>query len=242
MNQPQHYLLSILILFAIVFIPPMAFAQTNNGQSLDNPKFTTSSLEADRDDIDDAEGLSEEQQTQAKTYLETAISSLASAAKNLENRTRFMVELENAPETLSELMKFIEEVQTELSTVPEVNDEPMREEALLQLEQDLIAKESKLQSLRSEIEGYDTGLQNLASRQIAAPKELNETRTSLGDTTTALNSLGEGELDVVAEANRKALQARRYHQRTQIAAFEQEIAGLSKRQEIVTARRQLSES
>jgi len=48
-------------------------------------------------------------------------------------------------------------------------------------------------------------------------------------------------LDIVAEANRKALQARRYYRRAQISALEQEIAGLSKRQEIVTTRRQLAD-
>jgi len=224
-----------------MLITPLALAQNNNGQTLNPPDFTTSALEAARDDIDDAEGLSEEQITQARTYLETAISSLASAAKSLESRTRLTLELENSPTTLSELNKAIEVVQAELTAVPEVTDEPMREEALLQLEQDLIAKESDLRSLRSEIEGYDTGLQSLSSRQIAAPKELNETLTKLGEITTNLNALGDGDLDVVAEANRKALQARRYYRRAQIAAFEQEIAGLSKRQEIVTARRQFAE-
>jgi len=55
---------------------------------------------------------------------------------------------------------------------PEITDEPMREEALLQLEQDLIAKESELSLLRADLEGYDTALQSLAARQTAAPKEL----------------------------------------------------------------------
>jgi len=241
MKRLPLYLLYTLTFLVVVIITPVALAQTNNVQSFDAPDFNTSSLVSAQTDIDEAPGLSEEQKAQAKTYLDTAISSLATAAKNLENRARYTIELDNSPETLSELEQSIEDVHAELAAEPEVNDEPMREEALLQLEQDLIAKESELRTLRAEIEGYDTGLQSLASRQIAAPKELNEVRTKLSEITTALNALGDGDLDIVAEANRKALQARRYYRRTQIAAFEQEIAGLFKRQEIVTARRQLAD-
>jgi len=52
-----------------MLITPLALAQNNNGQTLNPPDFTTSALEAARDDIDDAEGLSEEQITQAKKAL-----------------------------------------------------------------------------------------------------------------------------------------------------------------------------
>jgi potassium efflux system protein len=235
-------LLSLLIFVILLFTTPIALGQSSNGQNLNPPDFNTTELETSRDQIDKTEGLSEEQKTQAKTYLETAATSLTAAAKSLEDRARFMTELENSPETLSELETSIENLQTEISAAPEPrNDEPMGEEALLQLEQDLIAKESELSTLRAEIEGYDTGLQNLASRQLSTPKELNEARTKLSDITTALNALGDGELDVVAEANRKALQARRYYRRAQILAFEQEIAGLSRRQEILSMRRQLAD-
>ena len=241
MRLTHSSLLFFLVFSVTIFLAPMAFAQMDNGQSFDPPSFTTSTLEASRKDIDSSESLSEEQKTQAKTYVETAMESLAAAAKSLESRARFKTELENSPETLAGLKTSIDDLQAELAAVPEVSDEPIGEEALLQLEQDLIAKESELQSLRLEIEGYDTGLQNLASRQINAPKDLNETRGKIGEITTNLNALGGGELETVAEAERKALQARRYFRRTQIAAFEQEIAGLSKRQEIVTTRRQLAE-
>ena len=241
MNQLQLYSLYILTFLCVLFLAPMALAQANNGQSFNPPSFTTSELEAAQLDIKTAEGLSEEQKTQADTYFDTAINSLSRSAKNLENRARFTTELENSPETLAELKNAIEDAQAELAAVPKESDEPMREDALLQLEQDLIAKESELRSLRSETEGYDTGLQTLSSRQIAAPKELTDARTALGEIATSLDALGDGELDALAEANRKALQARRYYRRTQIAALEQEIAGLSKRQEIINARRQLAD-
>lgn len=241
MNRLRHSLSYFLIFTMMFIVTPMVWAQTNNGQDFNPPDFTTTELEAELSTLESAEGLSEEQKSQAKTYLETAINSLAAAAKSLENRARFATELENSPETLSELKTSIGNAQNDLVVVPETSDEPMREEALLQLEQDLIAKESELRSLRSEIEGYDTGLQTLSSRQIAAPKELNEARSKLGEITTNLNSLGDGELDIVAEANRKALQARRYFRRAQIAALEQEIAGIPKRQELTATRLQLAD-
>jgi len=218
-----------------------AQAQTSEAPLIEAPEFTTSSLEAEIASIPEAEQLTEEQQSQVKTYIETAITSLSGAAKNLETRARFQTELENSPQTVMELRSSIEDIQQDLTLEPEKIPEPMREEALLKLEQDLIAKESDLRTLRSELEGYETGLQTLAARQLTAPKDLNEARSKLGDITTTLNALGEGELDAVARANRKSLQARRYFRRTQISALEQETAGLSKRQEIVSLRSTLAD-
>lgn len=235
------YPLFFLAICAIFSVGALAHAQSTEAQRIETPEFTTSSLEEELKTVEASEKLTEEQQKQVKTYIETSITSLANAAKNLENRTRFTVELENAPETLLKLRADLDRVQADMANAPEVDEEPMREDALLQLEQDLIAKESELRTLRSEVEGYKTGLQNLATRQIAAPKELSEGRTRLGEIATSLGELGENDLDAVANANRRTLQARRYYRRTQIAALEQEIAGLSKRQEIVTARSNLAD-
>ncbi|MEP3889554.1 MAG: mechanosensitive ion channel domain-containing protein [Hellea sp.] len=235
------YLIFILISLAVIFAVSAAQAQSVDTQRIEAPDFTTSSLEAELESVEASEKLTEEQKKQAKTYLETSVTSLANAANNLENRTRFTTELENAPQTLLTLRNDLDRVQAEATNAPEVDEEPMRQEDLLQLEQDLIAKESELRTLRAEVEGYKSGLQNLATRQIAAPKELSEGRTKLAEITTSLSELGENDLDDVANANRKSLQARRYYRRTQIAALEQEIAGLSKRQEIVTARSNLAD-
>ena len=241
MKRLSSFPIFLFVTLAAIFMMSSAQAQTNDGQVIEAPDFTTSSLEADTKAIEDAELLTEEQKKQAKTYIETAMTSLSAAAKNLENRARFKTELENSPETLQELRKSVEKIQADMTLAPEKIPEPMREEALLKLEQDLIAKESELRTLRSEVEGYETGLQNLAARQVAAPKELNDARSKLGEIATTLNALGEGELDAVAQANRKSLQARQYFRRTQISALEQETAGLSKRQEIVTLRNNLAD-
>lgn len=242
-HESMKRLYSTLILASLMTIFAFAtgWAQIADTQRIEPPEFTTSSLETDLETVEASEKLTEEQKKQAKTYIETSITSLANAANNLENRSRFTIELENAPQTLLTLRDDLDKVQADMANAPEVDEEPMREEALLQLEQDLIAKESELRTLRSEVEGYTSGLQDLATRQIAAPKELAEGRTRLSEIATSLSELGENDLDEVANANRKSLQARRYYRRTQIAALEQEIAGLSKRQEIVTARRNLAD-
>ena len=145
-------LYSILLLASLLtmFVFSLAWAQTEDTQRIESPDFTTSSLEAELETVEASEKLTEEQKKQAKTYIETSVTSLANAAKNLENRARFTAELENAPQTLQTLRNDIDRVQTEMANAPEVDDEPMREEALLQLEQDLIAKESELRTLRSE--------------------------------------------------------------------------------------------
>jgi potassium efflux system protein len=218
-----------------------AFAQTNPAPIIEAPSFTTDSLEQTLKLIDEAEKLTAEQKKQAKTYTEITIASLSNAARNQENKARFATELQNAQQTLEALNEDIKNLQIEVTRGPEITDEPMREEALLQLEQDLIAKESELSLLRADLEGYDTALQSLAARQTAAPKELSESRATISDITSDLNALGASELDTVAEANRKSLQARLFFRRTQIASLEQEIAGLVKRKEITTLRRNLAE-
>ena len=94
MERLKLYLLTILIILA-AFIAPTVMAQTDNVQSFDPPDFTSSELESALADIDNAEALSEEQKKQVKTYVETAMDSLAAAAKSLESRARFRTELEN---------------------------------------------------------------------------------------------------------------------------------------------------
>jgi len=229
------------VLILIFFWTMSAKAQTNGQPRIDPPDFTTTAIEARIKTLEESVDLTEEQKTQAKGFLDSAASALSTAATNIESEVRYRRELENAPNTITDLRADIERAQAALTEAPEPSDEPMREEALLQLEQDLIAKESDLRTLRSEMEGYDTGLQNLATRQVAAPKELNEARTNLGEINSQLTELGEGDLDAVGEARRKSLRARHYNRRTQIASLEQEIASQAKRQELVTARRNLTD-
>ena len=235
-----RYWLAIAIGILVLLGANIVFAQTSAAPTIEAPDFTASTLQEDLKSIDAAETLTEEQKRQAKTYTETTISSLSNAARNQETKARFATELQNAQQILAELNEDIEALQVEVTRGPDINDEPMREDALLQLEQDLIAKEGELNLLRAELEGYDTSLQSLAARQTAAPKELSDARATISDITLALNALGTNDLDPVAEANRKSLQARLFFRRTQIASLEQEIAGLTRRQEIITLRRNLA--
>ncbi len=232
--------LGFFITLCFIIAAP-AGAQSSTAPRIEPPDFNTSSIEQSIKSLGENEQLTEEQKTQAKTSFETASTALASAAKNLESEARYRRELENAPKAISKLNKDIDKAQSALAEGRVLSDEPMREEALLKLEQELITKEGELRILRVEIEGYDTGLQNLASRQVAAPKELIEARTKLGEITPQLTELGEGELEAVGEARRQGFQARRYNYSAQTASLEQEIASQAKRQELVIARRNLAD-
>jgi len=236
----QTLFLSVMCWLALSF-NTVATAQTSGPARIDPPDFTTTSILKDIEALEAEEELTEEQKANAKDWLESAVEALSSAAKNLETQTRYRTELNNASQTLQTLRESIEIAQNELTTQPTQSDEPMREEALIQLEQDLVTKEGTLRTLRTELEGYDTGLQTLSARQVSAPTELNDSRTKLGERTTELAALGDGVLDSVGEARRKSLEARIYSRRAQVSALEQETAGLSQRQEIVTARRNLAD-
>jgi len=89
MNRLHIYLINVIVTLAVLFAVSMAQAQTADTQSIEAPDFTTSSLEADLVTVEESEKLTEEQKKQAKTYIETSITSLSNAANNLENQARF---------------------------------------------------------------------------------------------------------------------------------------------------------
>ncbi len=233
----MQYLKLLIFVFSCFSISMFAAAQTN----IEKPDFTLKTIEQSLKSIDENDELTEDQKKQSRGFLESAALAFGNATQNKESEALFRTELENAVRTLNGLEGQIAEQQSLPGKTFTGSNEPMREEALIKLEQDLIARESRLAALRSELEGYQEGLQNLAVRQVAAPNELIETRTKLGEITSQLTELGMGELAPVGEARRKNLIARRYMRATNISALEREIAGLSKRGEILTARRTLAE-
>ena len=232
-----------LATICILSLAVTSHAQTNPPVP---PAFTAASLEADKDNAEKNKDLSDEQKAEIVKALNGAAENLQKAAENIANKNRYETETANAPDTLRALSSQIEaERAKQLSQVDDLGDEPdsglMREEDLLQIERELIANESELQAVRSEVSGYDSGLELLSTRQAAAPADLNIARTSLGQIGISLSKLGTEALDVLGEANRKNLQARQYFRYTQIEALEQEILSLSVRQEIVAVRRNLAE-
>lgn len=232
----QCYRCLISLIFAFCVILP-AGAQTLT----ERPDFTINSLDDRLKAIDANDDFTQDQKKQSYALLEAASLALSNATKNKESEALFRAELENAQKTLKSLTKEITKQQS--LPPPDFTDsnEPIREEDLVKLEQDLIADESKASALRSELEGYREGLQSLAARQITAPNDITKAREKLGELTVQITELGSGDLDLVGEARRKNLVARRYMQATNVAALEQEIAGLSERREILTARLNLAE-
>ena len=234
----MQYIKFIITIGFTLFIALSAAAQDD----IERPNFTISEIENTLETIQSDDNLTEDQKNQIKGFLETAKVALANATKNKEAEALFRAEFENAAQTLESLEQQIAEQQALVEPKSKgSDDEPMREEALVKLEQALLTKESRVSALRSELEGYETGLQNLATRQVAAPDELTETREKLGELTAQITELGDAQLDRVGEARRTSLVAQRYSNATRLGALEREIAGLSERAEILTARRNLAE-
>ena len=226
-----------VVIFTLCVVSPAA-AQTLP----ERPDFMISEIEDTLESMQGNDNLTEDQKNQIQGFLETAKTALANATKNKEAEALFRAEFENAAQTLESLEQQIAQQQAlaePKSAGPD--DEPMREEALVKLEQALLTQESRVSALRSELEGYQTGLQNLATRQVAAPDELTQTREKLGELTAQITELGDAQLDSVGEARRTSLVAQRYSNATKLGALEREIAGLSERAEILTARRNLAE-
>ncbi len=234
--QFLKFLISTLF---VVFAALPAFAQNE----IERPDFSITSIEKTLQSLSSNDRLTDDQKKQIQGFLETASAALAAATKDKESGALFQAELENASETLKGLENQIAKEQDLVK--PDASeagaDEPMREEDLVKLEQNLIVQESRANALRSELEGYETGLQNLSTRQVEAPNELTQTGEKLGDLTTQLTEAGEGQLDRVGDARRKSLAAQKYMQAIKLEALEHEIAGLPERTKILTARRNLAE-
>lgn len=216
-----------------------------------SPDFTTQSLNAelealevpDEEGVEPADGLTDEQREQIRVNLNAAVESLEAAARQGEIATRFSNNFETGASTLTELREEVEALQAELSEREPMDGETdlVGEVAMFASEQTLLARESELWALQAELEGYRTQTTEIGARLTAAPRELNTARTQLGEVSSNLTALNGAALDPVAEARRKALQAREFALRRQVAALGAEISSLPLRQDIVTARRNLAE-
>jgi potassium efflux system protein len=232
----------IILFFGLVFALSLsAFAQETSA-----PTVTASSIDARIEALNENSELTEEQVSAASELLLTAKQRLQDRVLEKEQLAQYESDIETAPETLADLREEIEAAELALDVDPEVSmelqdAEAMREDDLLALEQELTRRESELRALRAEVEGYRAGLQALSARQVNAPRELTEARTELGRITTSLTDLGEGASDAVGTARRINLRVRSDFRRSQIAALEQEIEGLPRRIEIITARQTLAD-
>ncbi|WP_298915840.1 mechanosensitive ion channel domain-containing protein [uncultured Algimonas sp.] len=236
---------TMLSLFTLI---PVAATAQDAPAATTAPDFTTQSLRAQIEALDaaDPEGddaLTAEQTEQLRTSLTAALERLEGAAEQSEIAAQFNSDVETGRATLAALRDEIDVLQQELRERPALSTDAalVGEAAMFATEQSLLAKESQLRVLQAELEGYRTQTSDIGARLTAAPRELNQARTQLGEVSAALTALGTGELDRIGQARRKALRAREYFLRRQIAALEAEIASLPVRQEIVTARRNLAE-
>lgn len=216
-----------------------------------SPDFTTQSLRAElealevpADERDEpTDGLTDEQREQIRSFLSNAVNSLEAAARQGEIATQFKNSFETGERALIDLSDELDALQTELSTREPMDGEAdlVGEVAMFATEQSLLAKESELQALLAELEGYRTQTAEIGARLTAAPRELNGARTQLGEISSELTALNGADLDPVAEARRKSFRAREFSLRRQISALEAEISSLPLRQDLVTLRRNLAE-
>ncbi|WP_409433076.1 mechanosensitive ion channel domain-containing protein [Litorimonas sp. RW-G-Af-16] len=230
----------VAVLLAVLFIlstPQFAVAQDS---VVTPPPFTEKMLQARLESVAVDSDLTEEQKAQAKTALELAISRLSDSQELESQRAQYQGDLENGTANIARVNEQIKEQRALLAQPPVPLGEMIGEAALYKLEQQLLQKESALRALQAEAEGYTSSLQRLSARQSVIPGELNEARTKLSEITASLADTADSNLDTVAAARNRALRARQYYRQVQTAALEAELASLPQRQELVTARRALT--
>ncbi len=240
----RHTLITVsVILFCLLQAVSPSYAQT----SATAPVPSTSAIEASIQDLEDNADLSEEQVKTATDLYKEALQRLQDNALAEEQEVQYQSDLTNSANLIKSLKDEIEAAKDELDRDPlealSLGDEPMREEDLLELEQELASRESDLRALRSEIDGYRSSLQVLNSRQINAPKELAEVRSELGTIVSGLADLGDVDTatDPIGRARRINLRIKAKYRRQQIETLEREIASLPRRGEIINSRQTLAE-
>ncbi len=231
----------ILLACCVACLAPHANGQAQEASTAAAPIFTAQSLEARIDALESNADLSDEQKDQIRTSLQMSKDRLAEATRQSERRAQYAASIENAAEFQTELELELKAAQAALAAEAEPMAEMIGDDALFELEQDLIAKESDLGEVETRLQALQDTLKALSARQTNAPKELSEARAALSDLQTRLNALGDGELEGLSDARRTEARARVWYRRNQIRALEQEIATLPMRQELLSGRRAIAD-
>jgi len=232
----QTYL-RLLFLIATGLVLGSITVQAQDTPVFTAPSFTAQNLETQITALESNSDISNDQRDQIKTSLRTAVDRLTEATRQSERRTQFMSSVANADAILAAFELELEAARNSLTADIEPISEMIGEDALFELEQDLISAESELAEVETRLQSIEETLNIFLARQTSAPQELSESRAALSDLQTRLNALGDGELEAVSEARRKEIQAQIWYRRNQIRALEQEIATLPKRQELLLGRR-----
>jgi len=233
---------STAIVFAFIWLTGFTvLAQTADTAQLDEPTFTKESVQTTIEGLDQQTGLSDDDKARARTMLENTLTALTNASANLDKSLAMKSRLRTADRQIATLQTDIEKAQTQLNVESDTSDEPMREEALIKLEQDLVRREAEQRTLDAEFNRLTLEVQSMTARQLAAPKELSDAQASLGEIRTQLTELGTGDLDFIGEVNRRNLSARLYSRQAQISALEEEVSSLAKLLELTTAERNLAD-
>lgn len=237
--------MKVLRLSIVVFLCLLAgfavYAEAQDSPTAAAPTFTAQTLETRIKALDDNADLSDEQKGQIRTALQAAADRLAEATRQSERHAQFEASIENAADLQSELQIELQAAQDDFAAEDQPMAQMIGEDALFELEQDLIVKESELSEVETRLQGLQDTLKTLAARQTAAPQEISEARTALSDLQSRLNVLGNGELEALSDARRIEIRARIWYRRNQIRALEQEMATLPLRQELLSGRRAVAD-
>lgn len=236
----QTYCRNALLIVIFVFFGAINVS-AQEAPTFTPPDFTAQDLETQIAGLEANTALSNDQKDQIRTTLKIAAERLTEATRQSERRTQFLTSLETADALQEKLEKELEAGREILKAEAPPLAEMIGEDALFELERDLVSLESDLAEVEARLQGYEVTLDTLSARQTSAPQELSEARAALSDLQTRLNILGNGELEPVSEARRKEVEAQSWYRRNQIRALEQEVATLPKRQEILLGRRAVAD-
>lgn len=223
--------------------PLDSFAQSsNNRAAVERPDGTSdAAIKLARERVENRTDLSDERKKAALAFYDTTAAAITTAQVHLDEAARLRTVLQGAANRLDNLDTQLSTLQEAPPVTMEADADDMNAQTLSDLQQSLITKEANLRATRTRITGLSQELETLQRRRQLAPTEQTEALERISTLTEEITAMGDGELDVIEQAQKTSLQARLYMRRAQVAALEQEIVSFAERQKIISANRGIAQ-
>lgn len=239
MRQIKSHLYSFIVSVFLCVCFSVTAAQAQSGQTaitFPDAPVTIEVLQSGMTSVQAETSLTTDQKASITATYNSAVNEMNLAAQARQDASRFMRELQEAPVTEARLRGEIDVLTEQLGNEDEGDD---YDRSLTVLERELSASEGELRAYRTELNQYETTLDTLLSRPLKLRDDLTLFRNEEADLTQQISALDGAAEDTRTIAGLRLLQTQQYRRQVRIIALENELAGLSARQELIGLRRSL---
>ena len=216
-------------------------AQTaNDGLTPLPPNVSISAIEKGLESILDDSEAPENIKVEAAEFYKSAKEQLQLGQDRKSRLTALKAESATAQTQLKQIADELAAALRALDRPLTIDDAPLTDALLFQMEQDLSALTPQAEILRGAILSADANATHLATRTNTARAEKLAAESQLAEITTQIAGLTEAPTDSAQTARRMALYASRYAREWELMALDEEIASLPLQERLLGPRRDLA--